>query len=332
MNKTIDLCGIGNGLVDIQIEVDEKFIEQFSLNKGEMRLIDSENQQKIIEILKDFKIHKSSGGSAANTIITFAKFGGNAAYITSLGDDELGEFYSNEFKELNIELSAQKLYQQFTGTCLILITPDSERTMLTALGASAYLKPENIEERLIKNSKWIYIEGYEFTQKNSRDAIFTAIDMAKYYHTQISLTFSDVFIVENFRKDIIEATNKADLIFCNEKEAMKFSQIDDLNKVINFFELNTNNFVITKGKDGSIVKWQQNYYNIKAYPAIAKDTTGAGDTFAGAFLYGLIHKNSPILAGNLASYTSAKVVEQLGARLNYNFNIIKNKIFVDNYE
>ncbi len=331
MEKYFDLCGIGNGLVDIQIEIDNNFIKENQLNKGEMRLIDSVDQQKLIEKLKNSKIYKSSGGSAANSIITFTKFGGKAAYITSLGQDELGEFYLNEFNELNIKLSAQRLNNYNTGTCLVLITPDSERTMLTSLGASAYLSKENINEEFIKNSKWIYLEGYEFTQEKSRDAIFYAIDMAEFHKTSISLTFSDVFIVQNFKDDILKASKKADLIFCNDKEAMKFAEVNNFKDVIKFFETNTNNFVITRGKEGSIVKWNSNYYNIKPYKAITRDTTGAGDTFAGAFLYGILYNNSPEIAGNLASYTASKVVEQLGARLNYDFESIKNKIFTKNY-
>ncbi|MDP2364759.1 MAG: adenosine kinase, partial [Ignavibacteria bacterium] len=192
--KDIKLCGLGNGLLDLQYEVDDEYLVRFGLNKGEMRLVSSEVQAEMINSVENLKFNKSSGGSAANTIIAFAQFGGKSAYQTTLGNDDFGWHYANEFKELGIELSTEFLPEVSTGTCLVLITPDSERTMNTHLGASALFNTEHVNEDLIKRSEWIYLEGYKLTSESSADAVFKAIEIARINNTKIAFTFSDVFV------------------------------------------------------------------------------------------------------------------------------------------
>jgi len=327
MNKNIDLCGIGNALVDIQIQIQDEDIEKLKLNKGEMRLIDAKDQQLLIEKLKDYNNHKSSGGSAANTIIAFSQFGGKSSYQTLIGNDEFGKFYANEFKELGISLPCPVDNNNPTGTCLVLITPDSERTMLTYLGASANFTVDNIQEDVIKNSKWIYIEGYEFTQKESTDAVYKAVDIAKKNDTKIAVTFSDVFITDIFYDNLKYVADNSDLIFCNEAEAIKYAKVDNLKDAIKYFEEKFKNFVITLGAKGSYVKWNNEIYEIPSYPANPIDSTGAGDMFAGGFMYGLIYTDFAAKAGHLASFASAQVVSQLGARLKENQKNMRDKIF-----
>jgi sugar/nucleoside kinase (ribokinase family) len=328
MIKDIDLCGIGNALVDIQIEVDDSVISKFNLVKGGMQLADAHQQAKLINFLSDKNQNKSSGGSAANTIIAFSQLGGKSAYQTVIGDDKFGNFYSKEFTDLGIKLVAKKELQNPTGTCLVLITPDSQRTMITALGASAFYTNNDVDEEIIKRSKWLYIEGYEFTQEDSTNAIFKAVEIAKQNDTKIALTFSDGFIIDLFYDKLKAIADSSDLVFCNESEAMKFSKSENFPETIVYFNENIKNFAITKGKDGSLIKWNNEFYEIPPYSATPKDSTGAGDMFAGAFLYGIINTGSVYIAGHLASISAAKVVSQLGARLNKDELIeLKDKIF-----
>jgi hypothetical protein len=327
MGKDIQICAIGNALVDIQIEVPDDIIHQFNLNKGEMQLTDIKKQQELIKGLSQFPMHKSSGGSAANSIIAFSQLGGKAAYQTVIGNDVLGKFYSKEFTDLGIELSAKVMDDNPTGTCLVLITPDSERTMVTALGASAFYNESDVNEDLIKRSQCIYLEGYEFTQEASYNALLKAVDIAKKHETNISLTFSDVFVTQVFYDKLKTVADSANLIFCNESEAIAFSKQNSLEDAIEYFKKYHKNFVITKGANGSIIRWHDEIINIPAYKIEPKDSTGAGDMFAGAFMFGFMDTKSVQKAGHLASYTSSQVVAKLGARLGEGLNEIKEKIF-----
>ncbi|MFH1050037.1 MAG: adenosine kinase [bacterium] len=329
MIKVFDLCGIGNGLVDIQIEVDDSVIEKFNLIKGGMQLAEAEQQAEMIRTLSDKKQYRSSGGSAANTIIAFSEFGGKSAYQTVLGNDELGRFYAKEFTDLGIELVGKTDDNYPTGTCLVLITPDSQRTMVTALGASALFTKNDLKEGIIKRAKWLYIEGYEFTQEDSTNAVFKAIELAKKHYTNIALTFSDSFIIDLFYDKVKHVADNSDLIFCNEKEAMNYAKIDNITHTMRYFNENFKNYVITKGATGSVVKWNNMNYTIPPYTSEPKDSTGAGDMFAGAFLYGIIATESPLKAGHLASISAAKVVSQFGARLKGEHKVLRDKIFND---
>jgi sugar/nucleoside kinase (ribokinase family) len=327
MKKIIDLCGLGNSLVDIQFNVDDEVIAQLGLNKGEMKLFEKEDQGRILDFLKDKVPVMSSGGSAANSIIAFSKFGGKAAYKSLLGDDELGRYYANEFKEIGIDLHTSFLKDDPTGTCVVLITPDSERTMCTHLGATGKYGPIYLDEAVIAASKWIYIEGYKFSAEESSNAVIKAIEMAKMNNTNIAVTFSDVFITSLFRDKLLEVVAKSDLVFCNESEALSFSQKTDINDALAFISGLCPNVVITLGSKGALVLFDNKLYKIPSYPATPVDSTGAGDMFAGGFLYGLIETGNPEIAGNLGSYAAARVVSQLGARLKESHDEVKEYIF-----
>ena len=161
MKKDIQLTGLGNALVDLQYKVEEHELAELDFEKGAMTLVDHDKQREVMKKFSDRIQHKMSGGSAANTVIAFASFGGSAAYKTSLGADELGEYYFKEFEELGIHLHAEQINEDPTGTSFVMITPDSERTLVTALGANTKHKKEHIDDEIIKRSEWIYIEGYK---------------------------------------------------------------------------------------------------------------------------------------------------------------------------
>lgn len=324
--KDIQLFGLGNGLVDIQYEIDDMELEELNLKKGEMRLVESESQRAILEKYKNRKHNKCSGGAAANTIICFSQLGGKAAYSTVLGNDEFGHFYAQEFLDLGIELSAEMLDDFPTGTCFVFITPDSERTMHTSLGATAFFGKHNIDEKVIARSQWIYAEGYKFTAQSSTEALFYSVELAKKYNTKVALTFSDIFIIENFRENLKKVVVQSDLVFCNENEALCYTGANNVEQAIELLSSECPNVVVTLGSRGAIVKWEGKIYSIPSYPAKPVDTTGAGDCFAGGFMYGIITTGNPVIAGHLASAVGAKVVSQLGARIAGDLTELRDKI------
>ncbi len=315
MQKDLDLTGIGNALVDLQIQVDYSDLERFGIKKGEMRLIEDDFRNEILTGLSDKKINVCSGGSGANSIVAFAALGGKAAYNTILGDDKYGKFYADEFNQLDIKLSAPFIEGRETGVCTVLITPDSERSMLTSLSVNAEFKEEYVNEEYIAKAKWIYLEGYKLDHDNPRKAIKAAAQMAKDNKTNIAFTFSDVFIIDNFRKDCEQILDDTSLVFCNEHEAMSFTQKDNVEDAFKELCKVVPNVAVTLGKEGSLIYWNKEKYVIPPYPAVRLDTTGAGDMFAGAFFYGMMNFNSIEKAGHLASIASAKIVSVLGARL-----------------
>ena len=326
MKKDIQLCGLGNALVDLQYEIKEDHLTVLGLNKGEMLLVDENKQAMVLEQFKDFRQVRCSGGSAANTVIAFSALGGKSAYMTVLGKDSFGDFYSDEFRELGIELAAPQLESSPTGTCIIFITPDSERTMHTALAATAQFGSHNINDELIKRSEWLYIEGYKFSEPSGTEAVYKSLDIAKANNTKVAVTFSDVFITNIFKDNLKKVAENSDLIFCNEFEAMAYTGKETIESAYKALCEISPNVVLTKGPRGSNIRWNGEDLEVQAYEAALKDTTGAGDMFAGAFLYGMTEYNDPLIAGNLASFFGAKIVSQFGARLNQDPIKLKNEL------
>jgi len=318
MQKINDLAGIGNAIVDFQFQVDYTDLEKFKIEKGEMRIVDSDFQNLILNYLSERQLNICSGGSAANTIVAFSSFGGKASYNTILGNDKYGQFYAKEFNQLNIELVAPFIENKSTGTCLVLITPDSERTMLTSLAVNEDFSEKYLSEELISKANWLYLEGYKFSSPKSSKALQTAVEMAKDNKTKISFTFSDTFITSNYKNEIEKVLEHTELIFCNESEALSFTGKDNPEDAIKDLSNIVPNVAVTLGKNGSVIITNKQKISIPPYPAERIDTTGAGDMYAGAFFYAMIYMNSLEKAGHLASIASAKIVSILGARLKEN--------------
>jgi sugar/nucleoside kinase (ribokinase family) len=313
--KSILLTGIGNALVDLEYRVAEDELQRFGVTKGAMTLTATERQHEMIAALGDREAHRCSGGSAANTLIAFAQFGGSGAYCSLLGDDPFGAFYASEFSELGIVLAAEQVKGASTGSCLVLITPDSERTLNTTLAVNTEFTRENISEDLIKASEWIYIEGYKLTDDNGAEAIDVATYYARKHGTNVAISCSDGFIVDVFGDRLRSVLKNADLVFCNEREGTSLAGADDVAEAYRQLIATYPNVVLTAGPHGSRVRWNGHDVEIPAYKIDPVDTTGAGDMYAGAFLYGVLHRHHPEHAGRLASYASAQVVAQYGARL-----------------
>lgn len=313
--KHIHLAGVGNALVDIEYRVTDEELVSFELTKGAMMLTDADRQHAMIAALGERNAHRSSGGSAANTIIAYAQFGGRAAYCSLLGRDSMGEFYASEFRDLGIVLEAELIPGGTTGTCLVMITPDSERTLNTTLAVNTEFTRANINEDLIKASEWIYIEGYKLTDDNGAEAVDMALFYAKKHDTNVAVSCSDGFIVDVFGDRLRPLLDRAHLVFCNEREATSLAQVEHGHEAFDALASKYPNVVVTMGPHGSRIAWNAHRCEVPAYAIQAVDATGAGDMYAGAFLYGVLHRHHPEHAGRLASYASAQVVAQYGARL-----------------
>lgn len=321
MEKNIHICGIGNAIVDLQFKTTFQTIIDLHLKKGDMKLVDEEEQAKIIKASSKEKPLICSGGSAANTIIAFSQFGGKAAYQSLVGDDDHGKFYAKEFEELGINLHTDFLPKIKTNTCAVLITPDGERTMNTHLGETGIYSKDRLDRDLIAQSEWLYIEGYKLSDPVSTEAIFEAIKIAKENNTKIAFTSSALFIIESQRRNFERISIDSDLLFFNEEEAMLFTDTYNVKNAYNKLKKNFyRHFVITCGKDGAMYFYDGKDYTVPSYSLKPNpiDTTGAGDMFAGGFLYGLVAEKDIKLAGVLGSYSAGIIVNQYGARINKN--------------
>ncbi len=318
--------GIGNALVDIEYRVTDAELEAFGVTKGSMTLTDPARQHEMITALGDRDAHRSSGGSVANSVIAFAQFGGTAAFSSLLGRDPFGDFYAGEFRDLGIHLSADSISGDTTGTCLVLITPDSERTLNTTLAVNTQFSRDHVNEQVIKQSEWLYIEGYKLTDDTGAEAVDMAAFYARKHGTNIAVSCSDAFIVHVFGDRLRSLLKQTDLIFCNEVEAKALAEEEDADLAARALRSRLPNVVMTMGDQGSRISWNGHDCEIPAYQVSPVDTTGAGDMFAGAFLYGVLHRYHPEHAGRLASYASAQVVAQYGARLKANHLEVRDSV------
>ena len=315
MNRRFHVYGLGNAIMDLQLKAKDSDLEKLKLLKGGMKLVEPEDQKALLEHLHGYDIHQASGGSAANTMIAIAQLGGFVAYGCVVGDDLYGNFYLEEMEQLGVLLHTLPLPGRTTGTCVILVTPDAERTMNTHLGASVELDEEHVNEELIADSEWIYIEGYLFSQASGQRVVKRAIELAVKHKTKIAMTFSDGFIVDVFGGPLREAAQSADLVFANFTEASKFTGATNPDEVYSKFAASFPAAVMTMSEKGARVRFEGKDYLIPPFPTKAVDDTGAGDMFAGGFLYGLSEGMEPEEAGRLACYLASRVVSQLGPLL-----------------
>ncbi len=313
MNKKFDVYGIGNGLVDVQFQVAEQALQDLNLDKGGMQLVDTAEQNTVLQYCDSVTPHRASGGSAANSMIAISQLGGNVAYGCLVGDDELGHFYFDEMQSLGVSLHTPPISGEPTGTCVILITPDAERTMNTHLGASGVFQVEHVTEDALMQAEWLYIEGYLFSTDGGREAVRRAIDLAKKHNVKISLTFSDRFIVEVFGAALRAAVADCDLIFANEQEARAYVGTEQ--DIFSHFQKSAPNVIMTRSEKGVLGTFAGTAFQADAFPIPAVDATGSGDMFAGAFLYAITHNYTAEDAAQLSCFLSSKVVSQLGPRL-----------------
>jgi sugar/nucleoside kinase (ribokinase family) len=320
MVKKYDVTGIGNALVDIEFEVSDTFLDQYSIEKGLMTLVDEERQGTLMAAIHTKTSKLQCGGSAANSIIAVSQFGGKAYYCCKLGDDELGRFFIDDLRDsgVNHNLDPFKLEKGITGKCLVMVTADAERTMNTFLGITQKFSTSELNKEAIKASKYLYIEGYLITSDNAKEAMLQARKIAEENDVKVALTFSDPAMVKYFGesfKDVIGSG--VDLLFANEEEAMLYTGKDNLEEAREALKKIAKHFVITQGKNGAMIYDGDTFIDIEAYPTVAVDSNGAGDMFAGAFMYGITNGHSYASSGKLASMASSKIVSQFGPRLSW---------------
>ncbi len=312
-----DLIGIGNALVDIEVQVDDAFIEKASVTKGGMTLSSIDDQNKILESLQSNPKKISSGGSAANTIHGVSVLGAKSYYLGRVANDSHGKHYTEDMQNCGVGFSGPGSDEQGTGTCVVLITPDTERTMLTHLGVSSSLHPQNVDETIVKNSRSVYVEGYLWTGDGTREAGQHMAGIAKKEGIPVSFTLSDAFVVNSFKESLIEFINSyVDILFCNEVEAQAMTRESDSLSAFKKLQAMVDTVFLTLGSKGSLVgKSDQEPVEVKTFPVKAVDTTGAGDLFAAGALYGILNNHSLEESAIIGSYCAAQVVSHMGGRL-----------------
>ena len=319
MAKKFDVYGIGNALVDMEFEVTTEFLKKANIEKGLMTLVDEDRQTDIINNHLIGTQHKRScGGSAANTMIAIAQFGGSSFYSCKVASDETGDFYFKDLMDNGVEtnLSSSSLESGVTGKCIVLVTPDADRTMNTFLGITQNFSTKELIEEHIKNSNYLYIEGYLVASPTGKEAAVKAKKMAEAHNVKTALTFSDVNMVNFFGDGLKEMIGGGvDLLFCNEAEAFAYTKASTLSEASSALKKIAKSFAITLGPKGALVFDGQKELHIETMPVKAVDTNGAGDLFAGSLLYGLNHGMSYADAAKLGCMASSTLVTQFGARL-----------------
>ena len=306
------ILGIGNAIVDVICKVDDKFIAQNNLTKSTMKLVDEDEFKKLLSTLK---IEETvSGGSVANSIVGLSQLGNKVGFIGKVSDDNLGNKYEEGLKKENVEFFYSKKKETIpTGTCLILITPDSERTMVTFLGTAGKINENDINTNAVKNSEILFLEGYLWDEGEPKKAFEKAINNAN----KVAMSLSDLFCVERHKPHFLDLVkNKLDITFANEQEIMSLIDAKKFDEVINFAKVINKLIVITRGDKGAVAINENDIVECSAKSNLKiKDLTGAGDLFAGGFLHGLINKKSTKESLETGTDMSSKVIQIIGARL-----------------
>ena len=307
------ILGIGNAIVDVICKVNDRFIEQNNLTKSTMKLFFDEKEFK--SLLLNLKIEKTvSGGSVANSIVGLSQLGNQVGFIGKVSDDEFGIRYEEGLKKENVEYFYSKKNEELpTGTCLILVTPDSERTMCTFLGTAGKINKNDISSDVIKKSEIIFLEGYLWDEGEPKKAFNKAINNAN----RIAMSLSDQFCVDRHKPHFLELVkNKLDITFANEQEIKSLIEAKDFQEVIDFSKQLNKLIVITRGEKGAIAIQGEEVIETEILQNLKiLDLTGAGDLFAAGFLHGYVNQLSIKKSLEKGTEMSSKVIQQIGARL-----------------
>jgi sugar/nucleoside kinase (ribokinase family) len=310
--------GIGNALVDMEFEVSPEFLQQLRIDKGVMTLVDESRQTEIVEQVNGLDCKKSCGGSAANTMVAIAQLGGKGFYSCKVANDDSGSFYLEDLRRCGLDTNLQNGDREegITGKCLVLVTPDADRTMNTFLGITANLSQKEIVPEALVNSEYLYVEGYLVSSPTGKAAAIKGRELAQNAGVKTALSLSDPNMVEFFQEGLLKVIGSGlDFIFSNEAEALKMAQTHELSEAIAYLKTIAKGFAITRGAKGSLIFDSQELLEVEASKVTAIDTVGAGDMYAGAFLYGITHGMSYGEAGQLASLAASRLVTRFGPRL-----------------
>lgn len=316
MTKKYQVVGIGNAIVDVVSHCNDDFLTDNDIIKGAMNLVDTARSSHLFSKMTDRL--QVSGGSGANTIAGLAELGVKTAYVGKVKDDELGIFFANDIKKIGVDYSPlliEKVSQKETGRCMIFITPDKERSMNTYLGVSEGLGPDDIDEEIMANTDWLYLEGYRFDGEESHAAFSKAIDACRSTKGKIALTLSDSFCVERHKESFKSLIEKSvDLLFCNEHEIAMLYPADTLDDSIKLAAAKTEILACTVGDQGAILIQEEKKYHIPAVVVDIVDATGAGDMFAAGVLYGMINGHDIELCGKMGCTIASEIICNIGSR------------------
>ena len=307
------ILGIGNAIVDVICKVDDSFIIQNDLTKGTMKLFFDEREFK--KLLINLKIEKTvSGGSVANTIVGISQLGTKAGFIGKISDDKFGEEYEKGLKKENVDFFYSKKREPLpTGTCLILVTPDSERTMCTYLGTAGKINENDVNANTVKESEIVLLEGYLWDEGEPKKAFDKAIK----YSNKVAMSLSDQFCVDRHKSHFLDLVkNKLNIIFANEQEILSLFDSKNIEEVIGFLKQLKKDIIITRGEKGSIAIEENQVFEIEAKKNLKLvDLTGAGDLFAAGYLYGKLNNLSTRESLEKGTDLSAKIIQKMGARI-----------------
>jgi sugar/nucleoside kinase (ribokinase family) len=283
-----------------------------------MRLVEKAEQEALLDRFRGREPRLASGGSVANSIIGLSQLGGKGAFVGCVGDDRYGLFYQREFEHLGIAIGNPAVVGETTGTCLSIITPDAERTMRTCLAVSSHLAARHVDADRVANAEWLFVEGYVFANPDTgQGAIRRAVEVAKASGTKVAITCSEAFVVEVFGDPFFDALKQADLLFCNASESCAVAKAANPAEAFARLKDVVPNAVVTDGAHGTYVRFGGAEAHVPAFTCEPRDLTGAGDMFAGAFLYGVTHGVDPVKAARAANFLAMKVITQYGARLHH---------------
>ncbi|MCB1532634.1 MAG: adenosine kinase [Alphaproteobacteria bacterium] len=315
----LGVVAVGNALVDVIAQVSDEYLEQqhqeHGMEKGAMTLVD---EARAVQIYSDMtNSTETSGGSAANTMAGFASFGGQGGFIGKVADDELGQTFRNDIQSLGLQFDTQPLVMgSQTGRCMILVTPDAQRTMNTFLGASVELGPNDVDRDLITSAKVTYLEGYLFDKEQAKQAFISAAEYAHEAGHRVALTLSDPFCVDRHRSDFLRLVeNHVDILFANEEEIKSLFMQESFDDAKSAISQHVEIAALTRGEKGALILHNGQETVVAAEP-VAKvvDTTGAGDQFAAGFLYGFTQDMDMAACGKLGAIAAAEVISHIGPR------------------
>jgi sugar/nucleoside kinase (ribokinase family) len=309
------VLGIGNALVDVISSVDDDFITAHDFPRGATTMVDLERVEAVYADLPPAQ--EISGGSCANTVAGLASFGATVAFVGRVRDDQLGKVYTHDLRSLDVHFDvAPATTGPATGRCLVMVTPDAQRTQCTYLGASTFIGPDDVDPALVARAAVTYLEGYLWDQPPAKDAIRKAAAAASSANRQVALTLSDPFCVDRHREEFRDlVADEIDVLFANEAEICSLYEVDDFDAALAHVRRHCRVGALTRGAHGSVVIGGEEMHVIDAEPVDPLvDTTGAGDQYAAGFLYGLTHGHDLATCGRLGSMAAAEVISHFGAR------------------
>ncbi len=320
----LDVYALGNALVDIQVQVEDSLFTELGLEKGNRYLVERDRQEEILQRLlgsdsldnarKAGKLQTAAGGSAANTVYGISQLGGRAGFCGKVANDRLGALYAEHMRQSSVVFKESSEHG-VTGTCVVLISDDAQRTMLTCLGVSSEIDYKDIDEELLKHSSYLYLEGYLFESERTVQTMLQAVAVARKNCVKIALTASDEFCIAHHRDLFLQLIqNDVDLLFANAREARALSRTNNNEAALRVLSGWCGNVAVTDGEHGSLVSFDGEVVKIAPNRVSAVDTTGAGDAYAAGLLYGITRGRTVRESGTIANFFSGKVVSQIGPR------------------